>query len=287
MENFDQTQLAEGEYDLIPYACSDGYDTIEEVDIKDDILVNNVPPRLGPLPSPNYSVLVSMESRPPGVYSRMMHKEYSDEDKENDIGWNEQHTDPKESTSGQPQFPETGGSTRIHSYLFLETNVCNGSATVAEAYLRERNDALENKSGSSVYEATQRVHSIGKPTVVSSLSIYADLVTTSCKAVEELNEETGEDGYEIPSDKVPSHSLKVQSYSAETIYESTQKEDDSRRKLTLDSINHAELRTKPHEEIGEDGYEIPSDNIMMTEDCGSGRTTMNNPNRLLMQNTNT
>src|SRR6218665_2866626 len=212
MENIDQTQLAEGEYDLIPYACSDGYETIGEVDDEDDILVTNVPPRFGPLSSPSYSVLGAIESRPPGVYSRMERKENSAEDKANDIGWNEQYTDPDVSTSGQPKLSEAEDSTRIHSYLYLETNACSDSAAVDEAYLRVRDDALESNSGNGVYEPTQREHLIGRPTLDSNISMYADLVTKSDKEVEENK------------DKVPSLSIKMKSYADKTMYETTQKE---------------------------------------------------------------
>ena len=272
MENIDQTQLAEGEYDLIPYACSDAYDTIDEVDENDDILVTNVPPRFGPLSSPSYSVLGAIESRPPGVYSRMEHKENSAEDKANDIGWNEQYTDPELSISGQPKLSEAEDSTRIHSYLYLETNACSNSAVVGEADLKVTDDTLESNSGNSVYETTQREHSIGRPTNDSNNLLYADLKTNNDKKVEEI------------SDKVPSHSIKMKSYSEKNMYETTQKED-SNRTLTLDSNKYAELHAKPDEEIGEDGYEIPSDNFLLIKDCNSVQATMfkEQLNRMLKQ----
>ena len=200
----------------------------------------------------------------------MEHKEYSAEDKANDIVW--QFTNPDVSTSGQSKLSEAEDSTKIHSYIYLETNVCSDSAAVGEAYLKVRDDAFESNSGNSVYESTQREHSIGKPIIDSSKHVYAHLVTSNDKKVDEIG------------DRVPFNSIKIKSYSDKTMYETTQKED-SNRKITLDSSNYTELLTKPDEEIGEDGYEIPSDNTMMTEDCRSAQTAMfkEQLNRMLKQ----
>src|SRR6218665_3996521 len=112
MGNIDRTDVTEGEYDVIPYACLDAYETIEEVNDEDDFLVT-VPSRLGPLPSPHYSALAPIESRPPGVYSRIEHKEKAAEDNENGIGRNEQHKSKERPTPDQSKLPETEDSTRI------------------------------------------------------------------------------------------------------------------------------------------------------------------------------
>jgi len=66
MADLDRTELAASEYDLIPYACTDGYDTIEEVNEKDDILFTNFFPRHGPLPTPYYSGLTPVVPKAPG-----------------------------------------------------------------------------------------------------------------------------------------------------------------------------------------------------------------------------
>lgn len=67
-----------GAYDIIPYAItSDGYDTIEDVDIdedeQDDSIAKQFAPRTGPLPTPGYAGLLPEEPKGPGVYSRMDH----------------------------------------------------------------------------------------------------------------------------------------------------------------------------------------------------------------------
>ena len=69
------TNLEAGDYDLIHYAY--GYNTIEEMDEKVNILPTNFPPRHGTLPSPGYSGLKPDEPKPPGVYTRMGHQKNS------------------------------------------------------------------------------------------------------------------------------------------------------------------------------------------------------------------
>src|SRR6218665_3009436 len=97
------------EYDMIHHACPDGYETIEEVDERDEILFPTFPPRHGPLPSPGYSGLMPDAPKPPGVYLRMDHQENS----------------VQESNGRNDPLPDIDGSNPDHFELpeILETAV--------------------------------------------------------------------------------------------------------------------------------------------------------------------
>lgn len=140
---------------MIPYAYSDHYDIIEEE--TDEILVTNVPSRVGPLPSPNYSGLEPVESKPPCLYSRMEHKRKSNEDEESDVGWNKQQTNPERSTPDKSTLQETDDLSAFQNYLSLEANIYKERAKDREtSYLelvaiKEEVIAEENEEITSEY----------------------------------------------------------------------------------------------------------------------------------------
>src|SRR6218665_4159059 len=65
-------------YDILPYATSDNYDTIDDTLIDAELEVSFAP-RKGPLPTPGYSGLTHTDPSAPGVYSRMDNYERPDD----------------------------------------------------------------------------------------------------------------------------------------------------------------------------------------------------------------
>ena len=68
--------LSAYEYEMSPYATTDGYDQIYEVTINEDATTTQLPPKLPPLrldsfPIIGYSALTSTEQTAPAVYCRM------------------------------------------------------------------------------------------------------------------------------------------------------------------------------------------------------------------------
>lgn len=115
------------EYDMIHQACPDGYETIEEVNERDDILFPTLPPRHGPLPSPGYSGLMLDAPKPPGVYSRMDYQENSvgesndGNDPQSDMdGSNPDHSDLPEILESSVKIASPG-----NSYLVLKPEIYN------------------------------------------------------------------------------------------------------------------------------------------------------------------
>ena len=70
--------IHDGHYDILPYATSDNYDTIDETVIDADLKVSFAP-RKGPLPTPGYSGLTHTDPPAPEVYSRMDNYERPDD----------------------------------------------------------------------------------------------------------------------------------------------------------------------------------------------------------------
>lgn len=60
----------DGDYDVLPYATSDNYDTIDETVIDADLKVSFAP-RIGPLPTLGYSGLIETIAIAPVVYTKM------------------------------------------------------------------------------------------------------------------------------------------------------------------------------------------------------------------------
>lgn len=85
MEHKNSTTVEPSEYDVIHHDYPYGYEAIEEVGEKDDILLSIFPPQHDFLPSTGYSGLMPDEPAPPGVYSRMEHCENSVEDRESEV----------------------------------------------------------------------------------------------------------------------------------------------------------------------------------------------------------
>lgn len=171
---------------MIPYAITDGYDTIEESDVKDDIPVTEFPSRHGPLPTPGYSGLMPDEPKPPGVYSRMDHHKCSVEDEERDVhGTRPQlYIDrSKQISSGSSDTKENNTITimPIHSNLDLEDgiNIAEDIATADEeipsAYLKITNDS----SKSNFVETMEKEDCGGKPD--TCLNSYLELISISDK----------------------------------------------------------------------------------------------------------
>lgn len=156
------TEVDASEYDMIPYVCTDGYDTIEDVGEKHDTLVIKFPPRHGPLPSSGYSGLLPDEPKPPGVYSRMYHKENSIDNGESDVDGNVVSyvlDISKPDLSSVSDFEETTMKTtmRANSYLDLTTqDFAAENEAIPSAYLKISDDSLQYNTDNNVIETLQK-----------------------------------------------------------------------------------------------------------------------------------
>ena len=199
MADIDGTEHFVSPYDLIPYAITDGYDSIEEVDEKDDVLFPSFPPRQGPLPSPGYSGLTADEPKPPGVYSRMDHKEKSVEDEKSDIDEQKLESDTDGTKSdlsmlSDAEEPTMKTTKRSNSYLDLTTGTVEDTEAEGEdipsAYLKITDDIppayLKITDESSQFNTSNKTNENQDP------DGYLELISKSDK-------ETEYDSNEIPS----------------------------------------------------------------------------------------
>lgn len=153
--DLDRMEPLASDYDMIPYAVTDGYDTIEEVEEKDDILATQFPPRAGPLPSPNYSGLAPVESKPPGVYSRIEHQKQSDDDGESCVEGDKLHLNEYASTPDYLRLSDDKDldpskryiSSPSNNYLSLRTSdtkeKVEDSEEIPSAYLKISGSPLQ------------------------------------------------------------------------------------------------------------------------------------------------
>src|SRR6218665_2516188 len=155
-ESKQSAEVLASEYDLIPYACADGYDTIiEEVNVKDDTPFTKFPPRHGPLPSTAYSGLTADELKPPGVYTRMDHTEKSVEGEKNNELKLQSDVDRYRSTHVHPPPSDAEenavkGTMRVDSCLYLtaqivgseDTTAMNEDLGLSSAYLTTTDDSV-------------------------------------------------------------------------------------------------------------------------------------------------
>lgn len=256
-EPTDRTEPVSSEYDVIPYACSDDYDIIEEVTETDEVLVTNICPRIGPLPSPNYSGLESVESQPPGVYSRMEHKRNSTEDEERDIFWNNQQTNPERPTPDQSTLQEMGDPSAFHSYLTLESNTYKDIAQDGETYLKTGTESLRSNAGIHAIEFIQKDYSNSSHRKTHDSNSYLELIA---------EKENAEKSEEISSEYLTVREEAL-SNSENNVCETIQNENsNSRCNDTLDLNSYLELiAEKEDEEIAEQSEELPSEYLLVRE----------------------
>lgn len=120
MAHINSMTVEESEYDMIHQARLDSYETIEEVNARDEILFLDFPPRHGPLPTPGYSGLMADEPKPRGIYLRM------DRQKkivgESDVDRSDAQSDIDVSNPGLSNIPEMvtpagAGQSNMNDYV--------------------------------------------------------------------------------------------------------------------------------------------------------------------------
>lgn len=187
MAMIDSKEPVESNYDLIPYAITDGYDNIEEVDENDDVPFPNFSPRLGPLPSPGYSGLTPDEPKPPGVYSRMEHSI----DRTGDAELESNIDRSKNDYSKVSDVEDSGTKKRIavNSYLDIEAELAE-EEEIPSTYLKLNDDSSQSKFERNAIETNQEKGL--KKKQATRLNSYLQLVTTS-------DMEIAEDSPDMPS----------------------------------------------------------------------------------------